>query len=86
MTDEHIKAEEEFGATLTAYAGQWVGVADRTVVKAADTLNELLQALEGEPQSVEIFRVSKHPDAPYFFQRGSLLGTAQPAAPSLALT
>lgn len=67
MTPEEIRAEEQFGATLTAYAGQWVGVADRTVVKSADTLDSLVEALEGQAPKVEIFRVSKHPEAPCFY-------------------
>ena len=64
---EHVKAEEEFGVELMEYAGQWVAVADRAVVQAANTLDELLERVDGQEQRVEVFRVPKHPDAACFF-------------------
>lgn len=60
---EYVRAEEAFGLELMKYAGEWVAVADRTVIEHADTLDELLERIEGQEQRVEVFRVPKHPDA-----------------------
>jgi hypothetical protein len=58
---------EEIAAKLSEYAGQWVAVADRAVVESANTLDELLECVEGQEQRVEVFRVPQNPDAVSFF-------------------
>ncbi len=59
--------QDQLGVQLSEYAGQWVAVADRAVVGSADTLDELLEWVEGQAQRVEVFRAPRHPDAPLLF-------------------
>jgi Uma2 family endonuclease len=54
---EEAQTEAELGRALTTYAGRWVAVANRSVVEAATTLDELLERTKGQ-QQVSIFRVA----------------------------
>jgi aryl-alcohol dehydrogenase-like predicted oxidoreductase len=64
---EQVAAERELADTLDQYSGQWVAIRDHAVVASAETLEELREQIEAQDESVEIFRVARHPHAACFF-------------------
>ncbi|MGD0455500.1 MAG: DUF5678 domain-containing protein [Solirubrobacteraceae bacterium] len=63
-TAEQVQAERAFGIELVQYAGRWVAVQDRTVLDNDETLEALLARLNGQRETVEIFKVREDPAAP----------------------
>jgi hypothetical protein len=56
-TNEEALAEEQFGLVLVQYAGRWVAVQDHTVLDNDENLGCLLDRLNGERGTAEIFQV-----------------------------
>jgi hypothetical protein len=63
-TSEQVQAERAFGVELVQYAGRWVAVQDRTVLADDETLGALLDQLNGQRETAEIFKVREDPAAP----------------------
>jgi hypothetical protein len=63
-TTEQVQAERAFGIELVQYAGQWVAVQDRTVLDNDKALGALLDRLNGQRETAEIFKVREDPTAP----------------------
>ncbi len=63
-TSEQVQAERAFGIELVQYAGRWVAVRDRTVLADDETLGTLLDQLNGQRETAEIFKVREDPAAP----------------------
>ena len=61
---EQVAAEKVFGRELVQYAGKWVAVQDRTVLDNDATLEGLLDRLNGQRGTAEIFKVREDPAAP----------------------
>lgn len=61
---EQVRAERAFGTELVQYAGKWVAVQDRTVLENDETLGGLLDRLNGQRGTAEIFKVREDPAAP----------------------
>ena len=70
---EQVQAEESLGRALVQYAGRWVAIRDHEVVCDAETLRDLLAAIETQDTGAidrgidRIFEVSEHPSASCFF-------------------
>jgi hypothetical protein len=64
---EQVRAEETLGRALFQYAGKWVAVVDHAVIQDADTLDGLLERIEGKEEQAEVFRVPENPDAACFY-------------------
>ncbi len=60
-----IRAEKELSERLQAFAGKWVAVRDHAVVAHADSLAELLEAVD--PDEVEVFEVAEEQATACFF-------------------
>lgn len=58
-TQEHVKAEEDLGVDLIQYAGRWVAVQDHRVVDDDEQLGCLVDRLNGQRSTAEIFRVQE---------------------------
>jgi len=56
-----VKAEEALGIDLIQYAGHWVAVQDHRVVDDDETLGCLVDRLNGQRSTAEIFRVQEEP-------------------------
>jgi len=63
-TAEQVQAERAFGIELVQYAGKWVAVQNRTVLDNDEFLGALLDRLNGQRQTSEIFKVREDPSAP----------------------
>jgi hypothetical protein len=63
-TSEQVQAERAFGIELVQYAGRWVAVQDRIVLDNDETLGALLDRLNGQRETAEIFKVREDPAAP----------------------
>jgi Family of unknown function (DUF5678) len=61
--DSYAHAEEQFGAVLAKYVGQWVAVEDRSVVAYDPDLGNLVGQLNGKRETAIIFRVEDDPAA-----------------------
>ena len=60
-TQEQVRAEEDLGAELIQYAGRWVAVQDHRVVDDDEQLGCLVDRLNGQRSTAEIFRVQEGP-------------------------
>lgn len=60
---EQVRAEEAFGLVLIQYAGRWVAVQDRKVVADDENLGCLVERLNGQRETAEIFQVPRDPAA-----------------------
>jgi hypothetical protein len=58
---DEAHAEEQFGLELVQYAGRWVAVQDHTVLDNDENLECLLDRLNGERETAEIFQVRDRP-------------------------
>jgi hypothetical protein len=58
---EHVEAEETLGVDLIEYAGRWVAVQDHRVVDDDESLGRLVDRLNGQRETAEIFRVRERP-------------------------
>jgi len=56
---EQVQAEERLGFELVQYAGKWVAVQDATVIASNKHLGELLDRLNGQRDTAEIFKVGE---------------------------
>jgi hypothetical protein len=59
--EDQIKAEEMLGSQLVQYAGKWVAVEHHKVVANEETLRTLVDRLNGQRDTAEIFRVPRGP-------------------------
>jgi hypothetical protein len=59
--EREVRDEEEFGLELVQYAGRWVAVENRTVLDYDKELGCLLERLNGERRTAEIFQVEPAP-------------------------
>ena len=57
--EQRVQAEEDFGLQLMQYAGQWVAVLDHNIVATDEHLGPLVDRLNGQRDSAEIFQVPK---------------------------
>jgi hypothetical protein len=64
---EQVRAEEFLGQELFQYAGRWVAVVDHAVIQDADTLDELLERIEGQEEQAQVFRVPENPSVACFY-------------------
>lgn len=55
--EDQIQAEETLGFELVQYAGRWVAVVDHKVVASEETLGTLVDGLNGQRDTAEIFQV-----------------------------
>lgn len=62
-----LRAEEILAQELLGYAGRWVAIRDRSVVIAADSLEELLDRVVDPGGLDRILEVSREPTAGCFF-------------------
>jgi hypothetical protein len=62
--EDQIRAEEALGFELVQYAGKWVAVQDHKVVASEETLRTLVDRLNGQRDTAEIFRVREDPTTP----------------------
>lgn len=60
-THESVMAEEALGVDLIQYAGRWVAVQDHRVVDDDEILGRLVDRLNGQRETAEIFRVRERP-------------------------
>lgn len=58
---ERVMAEENFGADLIQYAGHWVAVQDCQVLDEDESLGCLVDRLNGQRETAEIFKVQAEP-------------------------
>jgi hypothetical protein len=58
---DQVKAEEGLGVDLIEYAGHWVAVQDHQVVDHDESLRPLVDRLNGQRETVEIFKVRDKP-------------------------
>ena len=61
---QYAQAEEAFGLDLIQYAGRWVAVQDHKVVAADVHLGCLVDRLNGQRDTAEIFQVPREPLGP----------------------
>jgi hypothetical protein len=62
---ERVRAQKELAEQLQDFAGKWVAVKDEEVVAHADSLDDLLEAVD--PDEVEVFEVAKEHATACFF-------------------
>jgi Family of unknown function (DUF5678) len=58
---ERVRAEQELGLDLIQYAGRWVAVQDQKVLDNDEKLRPLVDRLNGQRDTAEIFRVPTGP-------------------------
>lgn len=58
---DQVKAEEGLGVDLIEYAGRWVAVQDHRVVDHDESLGPLVDRLNGQRETAEIFKVRDKP-------------------------
>lgn len=59
--EDQIRAEKTLGFELVQYAGTWVAVENHKVVASEETLGTLVDGLNGQRDTAEIFRVPEGP-------------------------
>jgi hypothetical protein len=64
---DQLKAEQGLGDTLREYAGQWVAIRDYEVVASAESLDELLDQIEGESEDTTVLQVTEDENVTCFF-------------------
>jgi Family of unknown function (DUF5678) len=64
---DQLKAEQGLGDTLRDYAGQWVAIHDYEVVASAESLDELLDQIEGESEDTTVLQVTEDENVTCFF-------------------
>lgn len=60
--EERVRAEQSLGVDLIEYAGRWVAVQDHRVVDDDENLGRLVDRLNGQRETAEIFRVRERPN------------------------
>lgn len=57
--EDQIQAEKTLGFELVQYAGKWVAVEDHKVIADEDKLGTLVDRLNGQRDTAEIFQVPR---------------------------
>ncbi len=63
--DSYAQAEEQFGAVLAEYVGQWIAVEDHSVIAYDPDLGNVLGQLNGKRETAIVFRVEPDPTPVY---------------------
>ena len=64
---QEIHAEEVLREQLSGLEGQWVAVSGHKLIASADSIDRLLETVDGEEAEVEVFQVPEDTAAACFY-------------------